>query len=131
MASKTAFAATAGAAKAKAASTLIDGEAGTTGLEIRRLVGGVDALDVKGIAPKERKDPEARLAIMREVDLVVLCLPDAAAKEAVSLIGSLGDSGPKIVDGSTAHRVADGWVYGFPEMDKAQLAAVRAARRGS
>ncbi len=128
MASKTASAATAGAVKAKTAKIFIDGEAGTTGLEIRRLVAGVSALKVESIAPNERKNPEARLAIMREVDLVVLCLPDAAAKEAVALVGSLGDRGPKIVDGSTAHRVAEGWVYGFPELDQAQLAAVRAAR---
>jgi N-acetyl-gamma-glutamyl-phosphate reductase len=123
MASKTASAAT-----AKTAKIFIDGEAGTTGLEIRRLVAGVSALKVESIAPNERKNPEARLAIMREVDLVVLCLPDAAAKEAVALVDSLGDRGPKIVDGSTAHRVAEGWIYGFPELDQAQLAAVRAAR---
>jgi N-acetyl-gamma-glutamyl-phosphate reductase len=129
MASKTAFAATAGPVKAKSAKIFIDGEAGTTGLEIRRLLAGVSALEVMSIAPHERKHPEARLAIMREVDLVVLCLPDAAAREAVALVDSLGDNGPKIVDGSTAHRVAAGWVYGFPEMDEAQLAAVRGARR--
>ena len=109
----------------------IDGEAGTTGLEIRRMLEGCDALVLKSLAPSERKDREARLAIMREVDLVVLCLPDAAAKEAVALIESLGEKGPKIVDGSTAHRVADGWVYGFAEMDAAQAAAVRSARRVS
>ena len=116
---------------AKRPAIFIDGEAGTTGLEIRRMVEAVAGLELKSVAPHERKEPQARLAIMREVDLVVLCLPDAAAKEAVALIGSLGASGPKIVDGSTAHRVADGWVYGFPEMDKAQLAAVRAARQVS
>ena len=116
---------------AKRPAIFIDGEAGTTGLEIRRMVEAVAGLELKSVAPHERKDPQARLAIMREVDLVVLCLPDAAAKEAVALIGSLGASGPKIVDGSTAHRVADGWVYGFPEMDKAQLTAVRAARQVS
>ena len=116
---------------AKRPAIFIDGEAGTTGLEIRRMVEAVAGLELKSVAPHERTDPQARLAIMREVDLVVLCLPDAAAKEAVALIGSLGASGPKIVDGSTAHRVADGWVYGFPEMDKAQLTAVRAARQVS
>jgi len=107
----------------------IDGEAGTTGLEIRRLVEAAAGLEVKSVAPAERKDPQARLAVMREVDLVVLCLPDAAAKEAVALIESLGEGAPKIVDGSTAHRVADGWVYGFPELDKGQTTAVRRARR--
>jgi N-acetyl-gamma-glutamyl-phosphate reductase len=109
----------------------IDGEAGTTGLEIRRRVGDVAGLTVKSIAPEKRKDEAARLAIMRQVDLVVLCLPDEAAKEAVALIDSLGANGPKIVDGSTAHRIAPGWVYGFPEMDAGQTEAVRKARRVS
>ena len=109
----------------------IDGEAGTTGLEIRRRVGDVAGLAVKSIAPEKRKDEAARLAIMRQVDLVVLCLPDEAAKEAVALIDSLGPNGPKIVDGSTAHRIAPGWVYGFPEMDAGQTEAVRKARRVS
>ena len=109
----------------------IDGEAGTTGLEIRRRVGDVAGLTVKSIAPEKRKDEAARLAIMRHVDLVVLCLPDEAAKEAVALIDSLGANGPKIVDGSTAHRIAPGWVYGFPEMDAGQTQAVRKARRVS
>ena len=118
-----------GQAPAKKPSIFIDGEAGTTGLEIRRMAAAVRGLEVKSIAPSERKNPEARLAIMRAVDLVVLCLPDAAAKEAVALIASLGEAGPKIVDGSTAHRVAEGWVYGFAEMDAAQAAAVRTARR--
>ncbi len=68
---------------------------------------------------------------MREVDLVVLCLPDEAAKEAVALIDELGADGPKVVDASTAHRVAPGWVYGFPEMDAGQAEAVRNARRVS
>ncbi|MFZ0848650.1 MAG: N-acetyl-gamma-glutamyl-phosphate reductase, partial [Hyphomicrobiaceae bacterium] len=80
---------------AKRPAIFIDGEAGTTGLEIRRMVEAVAGLELKSVAPHERKDPQARLAIMREVDLVVLCLPDAAAKEAVALIGSLGASGPK------------------------------------
>jgi N-acetyl-gamma-glutamyl-phosphate reductase len=109
----------------------IDGEAGTTGLEIRRRVADVAGLAVKSIAPEKRKDEAARLAIMRQVDLVVLCLPDDAAKEAVALIDSLGANGPKIVDGSTAHRIAPGWVYGFPEMDAGQTQAVRKARRVS
>jgi N-acetyl-gamma-glutamyl-phosphate reductase len=121
---------TAGETKAKPA-IFIDGEAGTTGLEIRRRVGDVAGLAVKSIAPEKRKDEAARLAIMRQVDLVVLCLPDEAAKEAVALIDTLGANGPKIVDGSTAHRIADGWVYGFPEMDAGQAQAVRKARRVS
>jgi N-acetyl-gamma-glutamyl-phosphate reductase len=118
-----------GQATPKKAKIFIDGEAGTTGLEIRRLVEASAGLELKSVAPAERKDPRARRAIMGEVDLVVLCLPDAAAKDAVVLIESLAEEAPKIVDGSTAHRVADGWVYGFPELDKSQTAAVRQARR--
>jgi N-acetyl-gamma-glutamyl-phosphate reductase len=123
-------------AKAKAAaktkpSIFIDGEAGTTGLEIRRRVADIAGLAVKSIAPERRKDPAARLAVMRDVDLVVLCLPDDAAKEAVALVDTLGPDAPRIVDASTAHRVADGWVYGFPEMDAGQADKVRKARRVS
>jgi len=109
----------------------IDGEAGTTGLEIRRRVAGLAGLEVKSIAPDKRKDPAARASLMREVDLVVLCLPDEAAKEAVALIDELGADGPKVIDASTAHRVAPGWVYGFPEMDAGQTEAVHTARRVS
>ena len=109
----------------------IDGEAGTTGLEIRRRVAGLAGLEVKSIAPDKRKDADARRAMMREVDLVVLCLPDDAAKQAVALIDELGEDAPKVVDASTAHRVAPGWVYGFPEMDAGQAEAVRNARRVS
>ena len=74
-------------------------------------------LRVQSIAAEKRKDEAERLAMMRQADLVVLCLPDEAAKEAVALIASLGSDAPKVVDASSAHRVADGWVYGFPEMD--------------
>jgi N-acetyl-gamma-glutamyl-phosphate reductase len=109
----------------------IDGEAGTTGLEIRRRVADVGGIEVKSIASDERKDPGVRASLMREVDLVVLCLPDEAAREAAALIDEMGPAGPKVIDASTAHRVAPGWVYGFPEMDPGQTAAVRAARRVS
>jgi N-acetyl-gamma-glutamyl-phosphate reductase len=109
----------------------IDGEAGTTGLEIRRRLAGILGLSVSSIPAEKRKDEAARLAKMREADLVVLCLPDQAALEAAALMASLGDDAPKIVDASTAHRVADGWVYGFPELDAGQAAAIRQARRVS
>jgi N-acetyl-gamma-glutamyl-phosphate reductase len=109
----------------------IDGEAGTTGLEIRRRLDRVSGIEVRSIAGDKRKDDAARLAMMREADLVVLCLPDEAAIAAAAWIATLGDAGPKVIDASTAHRVADGWVYGFPEMDAGQEAAIRAARRVS
>ena len=107
----------------------IDGEAGTTGLEIRERLAGQSSIEVRSIAPEKRKDPAARQALMREVDVVVLCLPDDAAKEAVALADELGPAAPRIVDASTAHRVAQGWTYGFPEMDKAQAKAVMKAKR--
>ncbi|MBX9591550.1 MAG: N-acetyl-gamma-glutamyl-phosphate reductase [Hyphomonadaceae bacterium] len=107
----------------------IDGEAGTTGLEIRRRLAGVAGLAALSIAAEKRKDEAERLAIMRQADLVVLCLPDDAAKEAVALMASLGRDAPKVVDASSAHRVAQGWVYGFAEMDPGQAAAIGEARR--
>jgi len=107
----------------------IDGEAGTTGLEIRERLAAESAVRVASIAPEARKDPEARRSIMGEVDLVVLCLPDTAAIEAVALADQLGNRAPRIVDASTAHRVAEGWVYGFPELDAAQPDAIRTASR--
>ncbi len=106
----------------------IDGEAGTTGLEIRERLAGFGKLKVRSISSDQRKDPAARLALMREVDLVVLCLPDDAAIEAVAMAKSLGAAAPRVVDASTAHRVSPGWVYGFPELSGEQADAVRAAR---
>ena len=106
----------------------IDGEAGTTGIEIRERLAGVAGIDVKSIAPEKRKDAGARKDMMAQADLVVLCLPDAAAKEAVALAAELGDDSPRIIDASTAHRVASGWVYGFAEMDAAQAKAIAGAK---
>jgi len=110
-------------------SVFIDGEAGTTGLEIRERLARLPSVSVKSIDPDKRKDPKARQEIMADVDLVVLCLPDDAAKESAALADELGEKGPRIVDASTAHRVAEGWTYGFPEMDQDQTAAVKASKR--
>jgi len=107
----------------------IDGEAGTTGLEIRERLARIAGITVKSIDPALRKDAAARKAMLREVDLVVLCLPDDAAKETVALADELGSEAPRILDASTAHRVAPGWVYGFPELDAGQADRVRAAQR--
>ncbi len=109
----------------------IDGEAGTTGIEIRDRLAKIAGIEVCSIPADKRKDPSARKALMAEVDLVVLCLPDDAAREAVALADELGAASPKIVDASTAFRVAKDWTYGFPEMDKAQPKAVAKAKRVS
>lgn len=107
----------------------IDGEAGTTGLEIRERLAKHSGLAVRSIDPAKRKDAGARQALMRDVDLVVLCLPDDAARETVALADQLGDAAPRILDASTAHRVAPGWVYGFAELDAAQANAIQSAKR--
>jgi N-acetyl-gamma-glutamyl-phosphate reductase len=109
----------------------IDGEAGTTGLEIRRRLDRVAGIEIRSIDAGSRKDDAARIEMMRQTDLVVLCLPDAAAIEAVQWLAELGEAAPKVVDASTAHRVAEGWVYGFPEMDPRHAAAIRSAKRVS
>lgn len=106
----------------------IDGEAGTTGLQIRDRLARHSGVEVVSIDPARRKDADARAELLNGVDAVVLCLPDDAAREAVSMITA---NSVKVVDASTAHRVAPDWTYGFAEMSKTQRQAIRDAMRVS
>jgi N-acetyl-gamma-glutamyl-phosphate reductase len=110
-------------------SVFIDGEAGTTGLGIRERLLEVPGVSLRSLPEAHRKDPAARRGIMASVDLVVLCLPDAAARESTALADSLGQDAPRLLDASTAHRVHPDWTFGFAEMLPGQAARIAAARR--
>lgn len=112
-------------------SVFVDGGSGTTGLGIQERLNHQPDITVKTIAEDKRKDPGAKRALMEEVDLVILCLPDDAAKETVALIDSMGNAAPKVIDASTAFRVAPDWAYGFPELTPEQADKIRAARKVS
>ncbi|ODT71104.1 MAG: N-acetyl-gamma-glutamyl-phosphate reductase [Pelagibacterium sp. SCN 63-23] len=107
------------------AKIFIDGEAGTTGLQIRERLAGRRDLEVLSIAPEKRKDQDERKRLLNAADVAILCLPDEAAKESVRLIEN---ETTRVIDASTAHRIADGWAYGFAEMDAGQTEAIAMAR---
>jgi len=107
----------------------IDGEAGTTGLQIRERLAALPDISVKSIADADRKKPNARQAMMADVDMAVLCLPDDAARQAVALADALGDAAPRIIDASTAHRTAPNWVYGFSELKPGHADVIRKGNR--
>ena len=112
-------------------SVFIDGEAGTTGLGIRQRLETMPGIALRSLPAALRKDRSARQDMMANCDLVVLCLPDDAAREAVGLAAALGREAPKLLDASTAHRVDPEWTYGFPEMAPEQPERIAGSRKVS
>jgi N-acetyl-gamma-glutamyl-phosphate reductase len=110
------------------ANLFIDGEAGTTGLEIRQRLAGREDLRIATLDADRRKDPAARRGMLNDADIVILCLPDEAAREAVGLIDS---PHVRVIDASSAHRTAANWTYGFPEMARGQAERIAASQRVS
>jgi N-acetyl-gamma-glutamyl-phosphate reductase len=107
----------------------IDGEAGATGVAIRTLLQAHPDVAIKSLPSDLRKDRTARKHTMAEVDAVILCLPDDAAREAAAMADELGSDAPKLLDASTAHRVDPDWTYGFPEMAEGQAERIAAASK--
>jgi len=117
--------------KGKTPAIFIDGEAGTTGLLIRERLAGMPGVKLISIDRAQRKDAGARKAMMAEADLIILCLHDDHAREATAMAAELGADAPRILDASTAHRVAEGWTYGFPELAPGMAEAIAKAERVS
>lgn len=111
------------------ATVFIDGESGTTGLGIRERLAVQRDVEVRSLPADRRRDPAARRDMMAQVDLVVLCLPDDAAKQSTALADSLGNAAPKLLDASTAHRVNPDWTYGFAEILPGQADRIAASRK--
>jgi N-acetyl-gamma-glutamyl-phosphate reductase len=112
----------------KRAKIFIDGAAGTTGLEIRERLAGRGELSLIALSDAERKDHAARKKALNEADLAILCLPDEAAREAVTLIDN---PATRVIDASSAHRVANGWDFGFAELEPDGYPRIAASRRVS
>lgn len=104
----------------------IDGREGTTGLQIQERLSGRGDIELLDIANEYRKDPRRKRELYSLADVVILCLPDAASKEAALL---LSETSTRVIDASTAHRVAEGWVYGLPELSPGQRENIRSAAR--
>lgn len=107
-------------------SVFIDGAEGTTGLQIRTRLEGRDDVALLTLDDVDRKDAAKRSAMLNACDVAILCLPDAAAREAVAMIDNPDVC---VIDASTAHRTADGWDYGFPEMDPGHGAIIASSKR--
>src|SRR5258706_2413054 len=112
----------------KQANIFIDGAAGTTGLEIRERLAGRACLSLITLSDADRKDAASRKDALNQADLVILCLPDEAAREAVTLIDN---PETRVIDASTAHRVAQGWTYGFAELEPDGYQRIAVAKRVS
>lgn len=107
-------------------SVFVDGQHGTTGLKIRERLAGRKDIEIVEIPEEKRKDPAAKAKLINDVDILFLCLPDDAARESAGLVKSPSVC---VIDGSTAHRVTEGWVYGLPELKKGQRDLIKKSKR--